>query len=198
MARNESRDEAPVGKEYNGPSGIGRDSTWLTSEDLVEGHDAKVEIEKVLLFPKVKFREGRDRINYVGLQFKGKQRVLGLNATNRKVLNRMFGNMTKAWKGQTITLYVAETEAFGETVKCVRIRNTQSRHATAAEAFLEDDHDEPQVVTLADVEQAIADAGLDTEAALKAASDALKRDVESLDDLGEDEMRPVLHAVQGL
>lgn len=188
--------ERPVGKEYAGPSGVGRDSTWLTAEDLIEGRDAEVKIEKVVLYPKVKFQGGRVRENMIGLQFEGKQRVLGLNATNRKSLNKMFGNITKAWKGNTITLYVAETQMAGETVKCVRIRNNKSRPATAAETFLEDDHDEPRATTLADVQQAIADAGLDTDGALKAASDALMRDVETLFDLADDELPRVLAAVR--
>lgn len=136
--------DVPVGKEYDGPSGIGRDSTWLTAEDLIEGKDLKVQIEKVVLYPSVKFQGGRVRENMIGLQFKGKARVLGLNATNRKVLNKMFGSLTRGWKGQQITLFVSETQMAGETVKCVRIRNTGSRVATAAEQFLHDE-DAPMV-----------------------------------------------------
>ena len=130
--------DEPRGKEYSGPSGVGRDSVWLTAEDLVEGKDATVEIEQVILYPEVKFQAGRTRLNLLGLKFIGKQRVLGLNATNRKSLNKQFGNIAKGWKGQTITLYVTETQMAGETVKCVRIRDQRSRAATAAEEFLND------------------------------------------------------------
>lgn len=135
--------DAPVGKEYAGPSGIGRDSVWLTAEDLVEGTDAKVKIERVILYPEVTFQGGRKRKNMLGLKFVGKERILGLNATNRRVLNKAFGNIAKAWKGQEIVLYVSETQLAGETVKCVRIRDQRSRAATAAEEFL-DDAGEPQ------------------------------------------------------
>ena len=131
--------EAPKGKPYEGPSGIGRDSHWLTSEDLVEGSDVNVTIEAVILYPEVKFMGGRARQNYLGLKFAGKERVLGLNATNRKALGKMFGNIAKGWKGQSVTLYVTETQMAGETVKCVRIRDRGARAASAAEAFLHDD-----------------------------------------------------------
>lgn len=135
--------EAPKGKSYEGPSGVGRDSVWLTAEDLIEGRDATVKIEEVVLYPKVSFMGGRTRLNLLGLKFAGKERILGLNATNRKSLNKAFGNIAKAWKGQEITLFVSETQMAGETVKCVRIRDRGSRAATAAEEFLNDD--EPQV-----------------------------------------------------
>jgi hypothetical protein len=133
--------DAPAGKKYEGPSGAGRDSIWLTAEDLIEGRDATAEIDAVMMYPSVKFQGGRERKNMIGLTFKGKERVLGLNATNRKVLNRMFGNLTKSWPGKSVTLYVSETQLAGETVKCVRIRDKGSRVATAAEEFLEGDHE---------------------------------------------------------
>lgn len=140
-----SEQEKPVGTEYAGPSGIGRDSTWLTHEDLVEGKDATVTIKRVILYPKVKFQGGRTRLNLLGLEFDGKQRVLGLNATNRKALTKMYGNLAGGWKGKQVVLYVTETEMAGETVKCVRIRNTGARGATAAEQFLAED--EPQATS---------------------------------------------------
>lgn len=141
--------DAPVGKEYAGPSGIGRDSIWLTAEDLVEGRDVEVKIEHVILYPLVEFEKGRTRSNMLGLKFVGKARQLGLNSTNRKSLNKMFGNIVKAWSGQEITLYVSEAQIGGEkgqprkTVKCVRIRDRGARAATAAEEFLHES-DEPQ------------------------------------------------------
>lgn len=130
--------EAPKGKVYEGPSGVGRDSVWLTAEDLVEGRDMKVTIENVILYPEVSFQGGRKRVNLLGLKFVGKERVLGLNATNRKALNRAFSNIVKGWKGQEIVLYVAETQMAGETVKCVRIRDRGAKAATAAQDFLND------------------------------------------------------------
>jgi hypothetical protein len=125
-----------VGKEYAGPSGIARRSEWLTAEDLVEGRDVKVRIEKVIHYPSVTFEKGRTEKDMLALQFVGKERKLILNATNRKTLNRAFGVLTGPWKGQDITLYVGETQMKGEDVKCVRIRAQRSRIATAAEEAL--------------------------------------------------------------
>jgi hypothetical protein len=47
-------------------------------------------------------------------------------------------------EGQTITLYVAETQMAGETVKCVRIRNAKARAVTAAEDILNDAPDQAE------------------------------------------------------
>jgi len=139
MGRQEAQRATPKGVEYDGPSGIARESTWLTNEDLVEGKDANVQIEAVLKFGNLEFEGGRAKKNALGLKFNGKERLLLLNATNRKVMNAMFGSLTKAWKGQVITLFVTETNAFGEMVKCVRIRKQGARSATLAEQFLHDD-----------------------------------------------------------
>lgn len=134
----------PEGKPYEGPSGIGRDSLWLTNEDLIEGKDIKVKIENVILYGEVEFQAGRKRKNYLGLKFVGKDRVLGVNATARKLLNRMFGNIVRSWKGQEITLYVSETQMAGETVKCIRIRDRGARAATVAEELSGGEDKEPQ------------------------------------------------------
>jgi len=129
--------DEPRGKEYTGPSGIGRDSIWLTQEDLIEGKDVSVKIESVILYPEVTFQAGRKRTNLLGLKFVGKDRILGLNATNRRALAQQFGNLAAAWKGKTISLFVTDTQMAGETVKCVRIRNKGARAATAAEQLLD-------------------------------------------------------------
>jgi hypothetical protein len=130
------------GVPYDGPSGVARDSDWLNSEDLIKGKDQQVKIEKVLRRDNHKFEGGgkKDEVIpvYLSLKFEGKGRELGLNATNRKILSKMFGSRTGAWIGKTITLYVTQCLAWGETVDCVRIRDTGSRPATAAEAFLDD------------------------------------------------------------
>lgn len=132
-------DKKPVGMEYSGPSGIGRDSMWLTNEDLIEGKDFPVEIESVLLYKKVEFLEGRERTNVLALKFKDRERQLLVNGTIRKCLNAMFGSVTKNWTGNTVRLYVTDVMSFGQMVKCVRIRNEKSRAATAAEELLSGD-----------------------------------------------------------
>lgn len=128
--------EKAIGKSYDGPSGAGRDSQWLTWEDLPDGKDLVATIEDVQLFLDVKFEGGRTKDRMLGLKFKGGKRVLGLNATNRKTLVKMFGNLTGGWRSEKVALYVTQTQMAGETRNCVRIRDRGSKTAKAAAEFL--------------------------------------------------------------
>ncbi len=97
----------PAGSEYKGPSGIARDSCWLTSEDLPHDRDTVVTIESVLRRDNVKFQGGRTKPITLSLKFVGKGRELALNATNRKILAAMFGtNECAAWYGRRVGLFV--------------------------------------------------------------------------------------------
>lgn len=111
--------------DYAGPSGIARDSEWLTNEDIPHSKDTLVEIEAVKLYRQVKFQQGRTQENMLGLAFKGKRRRLLLNATNRKVLNSLFSTTTGKWSGHTIALYVQPgvRRPDGSTGPAVRIRD---------------------------------------------------------------------------
>ncbi len=54
--------------------------------------------------------------------FRGKDRGLALNSTNCKTIAKMYGNDTDKWAGKLVTLYPTTTNAFGQTVECIRIR----------------------------------------------------------------------------
>lgn len=99
-------DDLPKGQEYKGPSGIARDSVWLTNEDIPHDRDVTVTIESVVLRRNVKFQGGRTKDVSLSLKFVGKQRELALNATNRKVLVALFGASTGEWFGKSIALFV--------------------------------------------------------------------------------------------
>jgi hypothetical protein len=142
-------EDQAVGKSYDGPSGAGRDSQWLTWEDLPTGKDVTVTIEDVLLYTNVKFQGGRTKDRMLGLKFKGGSRILGLNATNRKCIAKQYGNTTGGWKGQKISLYVAQTQMAGETVNCVRIRERASKAVKDAQTFLDQP---PSATTPGDLE----------------------------------------------
>lgn len=47
-----------------------------------------------------------------------------LNRTNLKRIIRQHGSETDDWIGKTITLYASETEFKGESVPCIRVRET--------------------------------------------------------------------------
>lgn len=142
------------GEKYDGPSGIAHESQWLHSDDLIQGREQKVKIEAVHKYTDVEFKGGRggDQIHAIvlALKFVGKEKELGLNRTNTKILNKMFTSRTGAWVGKEVTLYVTQTMCFGEMVDCLRIRDTGSRAATAAEEFLSQATEEPSIAGKAD------------------------------------------------
>lgn len=135
------QDDKPVGKHYEGHSGIGRDSPWLTAEDFeARGvREARLTVREVQRFDKVKFEGGRVKEIMVGLAFKGQAKVLGLNRTNTKAMNAMFGKLTKEWAGKTVTVFITQTRLGRETVDCLRIREDGTRAATPAESIFDDD-----------------------------------------------------------
>jgi hypothetical protein len=110
---------------YRGPSGIARESLWLTAEDLTEGTDTILTVEDVIARKDVVYQGGRKKPMALTLKFKGRQRELALNATNRKRMNVLFGYETAGWVGKTIALFVDPNVLMaGETVRAVRIRST--------------------------------------------------------------------------
>jgi hypothetical protein len=144
MGREDDNNDDRAGKPvpYGGPSGIGRDSVWLTAEDLPDEKDITLEIEEVLDRQNVTFEGGRKKPHVLTLKFARFQRELGLNATNRRSLNRLYGKITANWRGKRVTLYVDNNVRFGrETVSGVRIRDVvpqpKSRTTTDAQPAAE-------------------------------------------------------------
>ena len=104
-----STNDVPAGMEYKGPSGIARDSIWLTNEDIPHDRDTLVTIESVVLRRNLTMQGGRPKAIMLSLKFVGKQRELGLNATNRKTLAALFNtNECAAWFGKRICLFVEQ------------------------------------------------------------------------------------------
>lgn len=115
-----------AGEVYKGPCGVLKDTNWLTAETLPTDRDTIVEIEAVLRRKTVRFKSGgRDETknSYGSLRFRGKEKELGLNATNLRVLAALFGPDTTNWFGKKVALYVDDhVQAFGQIVSAVRIR----------------------------------------------------------------------------
>lgn len=117
--------DVPVGQEYKGPSGIARDSNWLTNEDIPHDRDTLVTIESVVLRRHLKMQGGRPKEIALSLKFVGKARELMLNATNRKALAAMFqSNECAQWFGKRIALFVEQDVRRPDGTKgpAVRIR----------------------------------------------------------------------------
>lgn len=67
------------------------------------------------------------------VSFSDHPRRLALNATNGKVLQRLFGTAdTRQWIGRRITLYPSTTTFGSETVECIRVRETLPDQPPAA------------------------------------------------------------------
>jgi hypothetical protein len=104
-----SSTEVPPGADYRGPSGIARESLWLSSEDLPHDKDTEVTIESVVLRRNLTMQGGRPKVVALSLKFVGKQRELMLNATNRKTLGAIFEtNECEAWFQKRILLFVEQ------------------------------------------------------------------------------------------
>lgn len=115
--------DTPEAVPYDGPSGIARDSVWLTQEDIPHDRDTVLLIEQVNRRNNVKFQGGRAKEVVLSLKFKGFKRELGLNSTNRKVLNQLFGTRSGGWWGKWVALFVQpDVSSPKGLVPAVRIR----------------------------------------------------------------------------
>lgn len=111
-----------AGDVYRGPCGVLKDSNWLSAETIPADRDTILQIEKVVRRKSVKFKN-ETKIGYGSLKFTGREKELGLNSTNLRVLSALFGSDTGKWFGQWIALYVdPQVSAFGQIVSAVRIR----------------------------------------------------------------------------
>lgn len=126
----------PEGDIYKGPSGIARESNWLTNEDIPHDRDTVVTIETVIIRRNVQMQGGRPKNIALSLKFVGKARELMLNATNRKTLAALFeSNQCEAWFGKKVALFVEQDirRPDGTRGPAVRIRAKRIEQAPAAE-----------------------------------------------------------------
>jgi len=126
----------PEGDIYKGPSGIARESNWLTNEDIPHDRDTVVTIETVIIRRNVQMQGGRPKNIALSLKFVGKARELMLNATNRKTLAALFeSNQCEAWFGKKVALFVEQDirRPDGTRGPAVRIRAKRIEQAPSAE-----------------------------------------------------------------
>lgn len=109
-----------------------KETPWLSSEDLMDvGHDVEVEIETVYRHRDAVFDDGRTETVYA-VKFKGKEKQLILNATNRKRLVSLCGSTKVSnWVGKKVALYVEvgvrkPGGKRGETTCGIRVRPNPS------------------------------------------------------------------------
>lgn len=127
--------DTPQGQDYHGPSGIARESRWLTNEDVPHDKDTMVEIAAVILYRTLTMQGGREKKNALSLRFVGKGRELLLNATNRKTLATLFQtNECRQWYGKRVLLFVEQDvrRPDGTRGPAVRIRAKRVEQAEPA------------------------------------------------------------------
>jgi len=68
------------------------------------------------------FNEGKsDQKVQIILTFEGKEKKLGLNATNARTIGALLGDESDNWIGKQIKIYPTKTDFAGEMVDCIRI-----------------------------------------------------------------------------
>lgn len=97
------------------------DNEFVGSWDIPPGRDVVLEIASVQA-DKVKGPRGEQKKPSLSFT-RGKKKLL-LNATNARTIAGLYGAYTEKWIGKPIALYATTTEAFGESVECVRVRPT--------------------------------------------------------------------------
>ena len=92
--------------------------TFLRAEDL-QGKTIPLTIAGIGTHT---FNEGHsNEKTQIVLSFEGKEKKLGLNVTNAKVLAALLGDDTDGWIGKQIKLYPTTTDYAGEQVACIRV-----------------------------------------------------------------------------
>jgi hypothetical protein len=93
-------------------------STFLRAADL-HGSTVKLMIAEVGTHT---FDEGTPKAKtQVILGFQGKEKRLGLNATNARAIAEQLGDDTDQWPGKEIKIFPTKTDFGGEMVDCIRI-----------------------------------------------------------------------------
>ncbi len=111
------------GESFEGRASDMKDSDWLAVEDIADTAPVKVKIENVLLHKNVAFEGGRKEPRVFSIAFEKGSKQLPLNATNRKALQRAFGNDVAKWRGKDINLTVEPLKrAFNGHTHGIRIQ----------------------------------------------------------------------------
>ena len=110
---------------YTGSAAAMSTSPWLASEDLIGRAPLDLVIEGVHKNEQVTMAGGKTEALLYSVSFVGASKQLVLNSTNRKMLQRAFGDKTPEWIGKTVTMDVESgirNPSGGPTVTGLRIK----------------------------------------------------------------------------
>ena len=99
-------------------------SEWIRAADL-QGRKVRVRITH---WESTEFKRQDRTVKQIALTFAGKEKRLGLNITNARMIASMYGDNPDSWLQQEIMLYPSKTSnAGGQIVDCVRIEYQEPR-----------------------------------------------------------------------
>ncbi len=90
-------------------------SKFLKAADLPDGKDVPVTVDQ---FEEVDMDDGKK----LAVRFRGKNKLLLLNLTNREAISDVFGDDVRLAVGKQVVLYKDKTRFQGATVACVRLK----------------------------------------------------------------------------
>lgn len=95
---------------------------FMSSEDMEDGQEVTLTVtgctKEVAVNPKTK-----EEKPLFALHFEETDRMLAMNVTNAKAIQRMTGTpRVEKWPGLKVTVYKDEVFAFGEMKSCLRVK----------------------------------------------------------------------------
>lgn len=110
-----------MSKELTGDYRKFMDKNYLGSWDVPEGEDLVLTIDHAEQ-NEVQNKQGKD--NKLVIHFEEDYKPMILNKTNSDSISKVCGSKrVERWKGQPISIYVANVSAFGGTADALRIRD---------------------------------------------------------------------------
>jgi hypothetical protein len=95
---------------------------YVGAHDLQPGQELKITLESVAN-ESVKGSDGKAQTCIVA-KIRGGKKGMILNKTNCKIIARILGTpYIEQWAGQSIIIYAAKVNAFGEEVEALRVKN---------------------------------------------------------------------------
>ena len=114
-------------QKFTGRASEMKKSDWLAVEDIEDIAPVSMTIKCVYLHHNVEFEKGRKEPKVYSLAFESAHKQLVLNASNRKVLQKAFGNDAKKWTGKPVSLTVQPLpREFQGHTHGIRIQPTES------------------------------------------------------------------------
>jgi hypothetical protein len=95
-------------------------SKYLKATDIGENKEVTVTIARVEIVP-MKGDDGQSETKPV-MFFRGKQKGMTLNMTNKNTIKKLYGPLTENWIGKSIRIGTSWVDSFGDQTLALRVR----------------------------------------------------------------------------